>query len=398
MKIDAKDAIVTINGVRLDLNHNGIFRHMTLRPLYKKTSTGADQVWKIRTEGNVIITTWGQLNGKMQETRDVIAEGKNIGKKNETTAAEQAELEAESQWEKKKKKGYVVDLKDAREGLVDEVIEGGVFPMLAHKYSEHGDKIKFPAFVQPKLDGHRCIAVIKNGKATLWSRTRKPITGLPHVVKALEELAAKHSVLGYIFDGELYHTDYKDRFEELTSFIRNPEPKEGYEIVQYHIYDVVDFKSDFSERTSVLANTEFKEPLVFVETREVQNEEELMEAFEGFLKQGYEGAMVRNSAGLYVNKRSHDIQKLKEMLDDEFEIVGVEAGRGKMADKAIFVCKTKDGVEFKAKMKGSLDELRKYVDNPGLAIGKQLTVQYQGITGKSKVPRFPVGLRLREDI
>ena len=81
----------------------------------------------------------------------------------------------------------------------------------------------------------------------------------------------------------------------------------------------------------------------------------------------------------------------------EFKIVGVKEGKGKLAGKAIFTCRTDAGTEFDVKMKGAIADLAKYFDDPSLAIGKQLTVQYQNMTDKSGVPRFPVGLRLRED-
>lgn len=373
---------------------------MKLPKLFKITSVGAQQEWEISTDDNVIITKWGQVGGKIQETRDEVKEGKNVGKSNETTAKRQAELEATSQWEKKLKKGYVKSLDAAEAGEVDDVIEGGISPMLAKRFDEQGDKIEYPAHAQPKFDGHRCIAVIKPDSVTLWSRTRKPITGLPHIVKALEKIRDNNLVKDIVIDGELYNHDYRNNFEELTSFIRNPEPKEGHEAVEYHMYDVADNNKNFLTRKVLLGlfMIKAKKPLVVVETLDVNNEDELMEAFETFLKQGYEGAMVRNMRGLYVNKRSVDLQKIKEFQDDEFKIVDVEEGRGKLAGKAIFVCENKQGTRFNAKMKGNQDDLAKYFKKPALAIGRMLTVQYQGLTGKNGVPRFPVGLRFKEDV
>jgi DNA ligase-1 len=368
---------------------------MKLPKLFKISSTGAKQEWEISTEGNVIVTRWGQVNGKIQETRDEIKEGKNQGRSNETTASQQAEAEATSQWEKKLKKGYVKSLDAAEAGEIDDVITGGVEPMLAKRFDEHGDKVVYPAYVQPKLDGHRCIAIVdKNGHCTLWSRTRKPITGLPHIVKAIENSGAKYTVL----DGELYNHKYKSNFEELTSFIRNPEPKEGHEVVEYHIYDIAVNTLSFKERLAELYKLSVYSPLVLVQTQKVVDEEELMIMFENFLSQGYEGAMVRNMAGKYVNKRSTDLLKIKEFQDAEFKIVDVEEGRGKLAGKAIFVCANEQGTKFKAKMKGDQDELAKYWKKPSLAIGRMLTVQFQGLTGKNGVPRFPVGLRFRDDM
>jgi DNA ligase-1 len=85
------------------------------------------------------------------------------------------------------------------------------------------------------------------------------------------------------------------------------------------------------------------------------------------------------------------------MVDDEFEIVGIEEGRGKLAGHAIFVCRTKEGQEFKAKMKGDTAKLKAYFNNHSLWQGKFLTVQYQNIS-QYGVPRFPVGLRICEKL
>jgi DNA ligase 1 len=370
-----------------------------LPTLYKKTSTGADQMWSIGTDGNVIVTRFGQVGGKIQETHDFVKAGKNIGRSNQTTPSEQAELEARAQWEKKKTaKGYVESLSDARKGKRDASVKGGVDPMLAHRFDEQGHKIVYPALAQPKFDGHRCIAAVDGAFAcTLWSRTRKPITGLPHIVRDVELWAKKTGQRNIVLDGELYNHDYRAKFEELTSFIRNEDPKPGHEVVEYHIYDVAG-PGTFTDRHAILSAFGLVGAMRKVETVAVTDEDDLMAAFERFLVQGYEGLMVRNLMGEYVNKRSYDLQKVKEFIDEEFVVVGVEEGRGKLAGHGIFVCKTRDGVEFRAKMTGELESLKQYYENPRSVVGKLLTVKFQGYTAKNGVPRFPVALRLRENI
>ena len=375
-----------------------------LDTLYKKTSTGADQFWEISVEGNAIVTRWGQVSGKVQEARDLVKEGKNVGRSNATTPEEQALSEATSLWEKKLKKGYVKDLSSARAGKTDSIIEGGIFPMLAQKFDEHGDKLKYPALVQPKFDGHRCIAMVdEQGRCTLWTRSRKPITSMGHIIKAIEGLQLN----GAILDGELYNHDYRDKFEELTSFIRDSTAKPGAEAVQYHVYDIVTAEKQ-EKRTSLLhsflitgswGTAKLRSPhIVYVETERVDDEDGLMATFERFLKKGYEGAMARNVDGLYVNKRSTDLLKIKQFEDAEFKVVSVEEGRGKLAGHGIFVCQTDDGVEFRAKMIGDISELKKYWDDPKTAVGRYLTVKFQGYTKKNGVPRFPVAMRFREDV
>jgi ATP-dependent DNA ligase len=386
--------------------------------LYKKTSTGKIQQWDVRVEEledvSTIINNYGQVGGKIQESHEQVLEGKNIGKANATTAFEQACAQAQSRWEKQKKKGYVENIEDAEAGATDALIEGGVFPILAHKFAEQGHKISYPALAQPKLDGHRCIAQHEHDDITifysLWSRTRKPIKGVPHISQALKNVFRDlndDNQLPYL-DGELYHHDYRQNFEDLTSFIRQDEPKAGHEVVQYHVYDIPDETLNNYERYTLLESLRplFKDtPIQIVETVVVSNEEELYAYLDDCLARGYEGAMVRNMDGMYKFKRSYDLQKLKKFDDDEFRIVDVKVGtKGSMAGKAVFVCtKYRDkqplaeGETFDVKLRGNMDELTRYANDPTLVVGKILTVKFQGYTKYGK-PRFPVGERFRVEL
>ncbi|MFA6159342.1 MAG: hypothetical protein WC763_06990, partial [Candidatus Paceibacterota bacterium] len=190
--------------------------------LYKQTRTGADQFWQVWTDDNTIVTRWGQVDGKVQETRDVISKGKNSGRSNATTPAEQAFAEAESHWKKKKQRGYVETLTSARAKEVDDAVLGGVFPMLAQDFEKHRQRLVYPCYAQPKFDGHRCIAVVDDiGACTLWTRGRKPITGMNHIASAIEAIG----LVSVTLDGELYNHEFRDRFEELSSFIRDSEAR-----------------------------------------------------------------------------------------------------------------------------------------------------------------------------
>lgn len=372
--------------------------------LYKKTATGAVQFWKVSVEedGNTgrILTTFGQVGtNSPQYTVDVVSSGKNAGKKNATTAFEQAKKEAEASWDKKKKKGYVESLSEASSGAVDtSVIKGGVSPMLAEKFSEQGHKILFPCYAQPKLDGARCIAVMESGKATLWTRTRKPITSVPHIISALEN---KYPGQSMILDGELYNHEIRNTtgFEKLMSVIRKNEPGSGYEQIQYHVYDTVRTEEGFSERLSWLRKNIFTDgPVVLVETIIVSEEAALLEYFTHCIKNGYEGVMARNSSGKYANRRSCDLQKVKEFDDKEFMVVGIKEGRGKLAGHAgSFICRLAEdsGATFDVKLQGELKNLKMYFEDASLAIGKMLKVKFHGYT-EDKKPRFPVGICFRD--
>ncbi len=367
------------------------------KPLYSLNSNGSVQKWTISVRGNKIIKHYGQVGGKIQETEDVIQSGKNIGRSNETTPHQQALAEALAQWEKKLKSGYTQTQAATEAGKVDACITGGVEPMLAHKYRDHADKITYPCYAQPKLDGIRCIAIIEMGVATLWTRTRKPITGVPHIVRALERQFPKYDgdtvKNRTILDGELYNHAYSARFEEIVSFCKQVTPKKGHEVVQYHVYDTVD-ASMFSERTDSIRKAEFLHPLVAVKSTYTLNVEQLMEQFGEDRIAGYEGTMVRNAASLYEHKRSYNLQKIKEFDDAEFKITGVKAGRGRMAECAIFTCTNAKGDLFDCKMEGSLEKLKEILIDSRNVIGKMLTVRYQGFTN-GNVPRFPIGVSIR---
>lgn len=371
-----------------------------LPPLYSLNANGSIQQWAISVDGCTIIKEYGQIGGKTQTTEDTVKSGKSIGRSNETSCEEQALADATSQWEKKLKSGYVKTQKEAKEGTVDaDFVTGGVEPMLAHKFRDHESKIIYPCYAQPKLDGIRCIAIIENGVATLWTRTRKPITGVPHIIRAIEKQfpnCVPHCVDKYriVLDGELYNHSYKNRFEEIVSFCKQVTPKAGHEVVEYHIYDMVDV-SVFSERTYNIENAKLLHPLVAVKTTSIPNAEQLLEQFGEDRNDGYEGTMVRNADSLYEHKRSYNLQKIKEFDDAEFKITGIKSGRGRMADCAIFTCTNKNGDLFDCKMEGSLEKLKEILLDSRNVIGKMLTVRYQGFTN-GNMPRFPIGVSVRD--
>lgn len=381
----------------MTVNHinAGPLKVQTFPTLYKKTKTGALQQWTIAVEFRLvptIVTKFGQVGGAIQVAEDEIAQGKNTGRANATTAEDQAVKEAKARWEKQVKDGYVEDKVKAEAG---EEERSGVRPMLAHPFEKHAAKVKYPCYVQPKLDGIRCIAVIEDGLCSLQSRNLEPITGVPHIVEELSQLFPKGRI---VLDGELFNPHIP--FEVITSVVRKQKSiHPDHTLVQYHVYDTV-YDGTFEERfmKSNFMNRKFSAVLPFVrrvDTDVAHSETDITNIFKLYRSAGFEGAMVRNRDGKYVGTRSYDLLKVKEFEDGEFEIVGVKKGRGKLAQMGIFVCRTKDDKEFDVKMTGSLESLKDYLDNPNNYIGKMVTVKYQNLTDEG-IPRFPVGMAIRD--
>ena len=369
-------------------------RNFKFAPLYELSNRGSVKCWLIEVEecGEVskIITSFGVLNGKMQVSSDTISSGKNIGKVNETSVYEQALAEAKSKWEGKKKKGYVESLEGAKAGDLDALITGGVEPMLAHTYAKSGDKITYPAYTQPKLDGIRCVAIKSGEEVTLWTRTRKPILSCPHIVEAI---AITYAGVNITLDGELYNHSLKSNFEEIVAAVKRDEATEASALIEYHIYDIIS-DEPFNVRSESIGVLEA--PLVGVKTELVNDESAMLSNFDSYTELGYEGLMIRTERSPYENKRSYHLQKVKEFDDAEFLIVGVNEGRGKLQGTlGTFSCVTNEGVGFEVKMGGNQEDNKRYLNDSSSWSGKLLTVKFQGITEKSGVPRFPVGLRVR---
>jgi hypothetical protein len=392
---------------------------MPFPPLYKVAENGGLIEWTIEVERcfehhhagsrefGRITTRWGQEGGKYQETRDNVAHGKNPGKSNSTTPYEQACKEAKSKWEKQQKaRKYSTTREDALSGIRSDLVKGGYDCMLAFPIEKKLKHVRYPGHGQPKLDGHRCLAVIEKGKATLWSRTRQPINSMPHVVEALEKFFAGQTIH---LDGELYNHDYHDNFQELTSLITSDEPVEGHEVVQYHIYDregtdakYVDRYMDLRQRLLGTDAVEWRpgaawpKTLVLVETLPLYNEEDMKAMKDSVVAAGYEGLIFRNTDGLYVGKRSPDLLKVKDFFDDEFECIAVTSeqravvsgGQETMVEYPVFTVRLPNGNTTNAPMMGKRAVVQKYYEDPSLVVGKLLTVRYQGYTDDGKL-RFP---------
>jgi DNA ligase-1 len=406
--------------------------------LYKKSSAGALLLWGIDVDGAKITTCHGHVGGALQTGEETISEGKNLGKANATTPAEQAESEARARHTKQRKRGYVESPEAAQAGAVDAVIEGGILPMLAPNKSYPKDRdiekaIKFPAFYQPKLDGMRCIAIVEDGVCTLWSRTRKPIRSVPHIVEAYERAFPIGRV---VLDGELYNHDFRAEFEELISLLRGDEPDaEGrYLKAEHHVYDCFEVDATvaagnnlcdlvstsdnpFCIRTGIVDDlfdaVPSGAPIKRVTTREVKTWDELIAAYEASLLEEYEGGMARNAAAPYDSgKRSKHLQKMKEFTDHEFRIVGMEEGRGKAAGHVgAFICVTAPGT-YPAEEKGAplageepqtfnvtprftYARRKELFENPEQWQGKILTVRFKRWTSYKK-PYIPTGRAIRD--
>ena len=399
----------------------------TFQTLYGIEKNGKIKVWNAVVEENADGTAtatieYGKIDVKKQTAARIYTEGKNIGRKNETTPYTQCVQETERKWkDKKEKEGYTTEMpegdrdtqpqKDAGNTVAASAGAGSViYPMLAGKYEPQTAKkkrtdIQYPCFVQPKLDGLRCITYINSsGKGVVaQSRTGGAFDSVGHITHELFPIFKAHPRVA--LDGELYTKDVP--FETLAGIIKKKKladaDRELLKHVKYHIYDMIHLDNPempYIDRHQFVCKVlrDHSSPfLESVRTDTVKTVDEFKEKFGEFVANDYEGIMLRNVDSVYQQGfRSNDLQKYKEFQEEEYPIVGFDQGDGRDKGTVIWKCQTKEGRVFSVRPRGTNEHRQELFKNGKSYIGKQLTVIFQELS-ELNVPRFPVGKAVRDN-
>ena len=364
---------------------------MQLPTLYKRAVNGKISTWYVEVKDECFRTVSGYLDGQKVTSEWTCCEAKNIGKKNETNPAEQADAEALAMWTKRKALGYWESIDDIDNSVYFE-------PMLAKDWEKKKRKVKYPIYSQPKLDGIRCI-VRSDG---MWSRNGKPIISAPHIFESLKPLFEQNPEL--ILDGELYADKATTDFNTIISCVRKTKPttedlKTSAECIEYHIYDLPSSDKTFIKRMYDLGILFETQPALhlyckIVATYTVGSEEAVMNNYRMYVDQGYEGQILRIDAP-YENKRSKNLLKHKSFVDGEFEIKGVEEGKGNLSGKVGRLNFEINGKPFDAAVNGDWEYIEKLWHSREGLVGKMATVKYFELT-EDGVPRFPKVIAIRD--
>ena len=388
----------------------------------KSSSNNSKKVWQIKTKIDpelnkiTLITESGELGGHLKSNQKILSNIKLSSKKGITSLEKYAEEQAKKLFNNKKREGYIEynnnnnnnneneinnaetpkKIEEENENSINKKITiRTYYPMLAHRYNEKKGDIKFPCFVQPKLDGVRCVVVGNK----LYSRNGNRFPVLPHIENELK-LYNKNNL---ILDGELFTDDIN--FEKIVGLVKKYKKSEEDEKnslkIYLNVFDYIDSKLPFNKRLINL-NQFFEKNknmkyIKQVKTEECAQEKNIEEFLEKYTKEKYEGLIIRNKSGLYEeNTRSVHLQKLKKFIDEEFEIIDYTTpDQGKEVGCVIWICKTKEGKQFSVRPSGNYQERKKLYREAKKYIGKMLTVRYQELTN-GHVPRFPVGVTIRD--
>ena len=273
-------------------------------------------------------------------------------------------------------------------------------PMLAYKVGKKEIDYTSPVFLQPKLDGVRCV-ITKDG---CFTRTGKQWLNVDHIEAALKRffIDFPHKIL----DGELYNHDLRDNFEKIISLVRKKKPTtedraEAAVLVQFHCYDVIN-DANYDVRYNTIHEWFWSygkynsDSIILSENMLISSHAEALISHKNNLAKGYEGSILRLNKP-YESKRSYNLQKFKDFHDKEATIIGYVEGKGKRINTlGKFIMRDSEGIEFGCPPgKGyNYADLANILQNINNYIGKLATFTYFERT-KANSYRHPMFKTLR---
>lgn len=386
--------------------------------LYQKDTKDKIREWSIEvvdkgTSADIVVYA-GIKDGKLIETVTPITEGLNIGKVNETTYFEQAVLDAKSVLAKQIKKGYVADINNIKSKEETATIKK---PMKGEKYHPKGKDDAFTlddfidkkagiilrgliAGIQRKLDGFRYRIKVNRTEVVFYSSSGDIVPSFPHIasqvlksfLKIADYVEEKYGITEYYLDGEIYNHDLGFQAVQSacgTKVHLTPEKINLRAQMDFYLFDVC-LNAPYTTREKVLKYF-YSEDVLQVETYIVQLQEDVIESyFEQFLKEGYEGLMIRLLDMPYEFKRSKQLLKYKPLIDKEFQVVGFKKSiTGDTLGSLDLILE--DGRVFNATLKNEIGDqkTKKQIwDDQINYLGLWVTVEFLEYTNDG-IPRHP---------
>jgi|TARA_R110002020_G_scaffold314978_6_gene530176 DNA ligase-1 len=246
-----------------------------------------------------------------------------------------------------------------------------------------------------KLDGVRCLAIVKDGDVKFYSRGGNEFLTLDNVKEDIKKLKLNNIVL----DGELCIVD-KNGDEDFQSVMKEINKKNH--TIENPLFQVFDFLTldEFNSQNgeielgmrltflrAALSSDSYKgkpvEHLKVLEQLWVKDSDSFQVMFDEASKNKWEGLMLRKNVG-YEGKRSKNLLKVKKFYDAEYVVKGIEFGDVRYIKEGVEVEEemvSNITIEHKGNEVGvgsgfSMDERIKYFKNPELLMGKTVTIQY----------------------
>jgi DNA ligase-1 len=251
-------------------------------------------------------------------------------------------------------------------------------------------------FIEPKLDGIRCLAIVENREAKLFTRAGKLITNFDDTVGA--ELSKLNDGC---YDGEIMSTDF-------TALMRQVHRKEGADIseVYFALFDYIPLKEWKAKSSREQAWRRYEilkwrikdlnKYVTLVKRERIKSDyDEIKRIHDSYVNRGYEGAMIKTIHDPYCFGRDYSVMKFKAFFDADVKVIGLKEGTGKHQGKLGSFLVDYKGVEVNVGS-GLNDELREKLWGDQTIIGRIIEVRYQEETPDGSL-RFPTFVCFRND-
>jgi len=257
--------------------------------------------------------------------------------------------------------------------------------MLAYPVSDKPIDYNNRVFMQPKLDGVRCVIQYNKlncgeHEVVAYSRTGKQWKNIAHICVQLKPFFAKYP--NVILDGELYNHDLKDNFEKIISLVRKTKPTaedrvESAEMVQFHCYDIIDETITFEERKIFITrHVPHNNHVKHVSTMYCASDYDSKEIHKVNLDCGFEGSILRTN-DVYKCGRSWNLRKFKDFHDDEALLLDWVEGKGKRKGTiGKFMAQDSEGNVFGMPVMDKFDYLQNNFEEMKTWVGKLATFTY----------------------
>lgn len=287
-------------------------------------------------------------------------------------------------------------LKDLKAGFSEKTVNKvakGTIPvfacMLARDGAKEEKKLIGDVLIENKYDGVRCIAIVQNNTAILYSRNGKVFPNFPHIEAAL----SKPEFNNIVFDGEIMSENFQALMKQV--YRKSDVQTEDAYLAVFDVLDLAEFNAGKGGNTtierkqildSLIAGGSCIRKVDF--TRVNLDTEEGQELFKRMnksaIKEGFEGLMVKPVGSIYECKRSASWLKIKPIIEVTLTVIDIEEGQGKFeGTTGALVCEgVEDGDLIGVNVgSGLTDEMRESIwNNMNGVIGQLVEIRADAIT------------------